>query len=130
MLFYVLSMLKENMCSFFLYRINFEFHLYFYKFIFIIFKEIMKTMLEISEPVYEAYLHELCHLKRWEELHKILKSYRGKLSNSSLQMLARSCSIYTLIEAVDKEETIAELLEIFLEGKNIIIKGLYRNIKR
>ncbi|XP_052678700.1 uncharacterized protein LOC128159600 isoform X4 [Crassostrea angulata] len=84
--------------------------------------EIMKTMLEISEPVYEAYLHELCHLKRWEELHKILKSYRGKLSNSSLQMLARSCSIYTLIEAVDKEETIAELLEIFLEGKNIIIK--------
>lgn len=104
MLFYVLSMLKENMCSFFLYRINFEFHLYFYKFIFIIFKEIMKTMLVISEPVYEAYLHELCHLKRWEELHKILKSYRGKLSNSSLQMLARSCSIYTLIEAVDKEE--------------------------
>ncbi|XP_065937836.1 uncharacterized protein [Magallana gigas] len=84
--------------------------------------EIMKTMLEISEPVYEAYLHELCHLKRLEELHKILKSYRGKLSNSSLQMLARSCSIYTLIEAVDKEETIAELLEIFLEGKNIIIK--------
>lgn len=75
MLFYVLSMLKENMCSFFLYRINFEFYLYFYKFIFIIFKEIMKIMLEISELVYEVYLYELCYLKRWEELYKIFKFY-------------------------------------------------------
>ncbi|XP_065937835.1 uncharacterized protein [Magallana gigas] len=49
--------------------------------------EIMKTMLEISEPVYEAYLHELCHLKRLEELHKILKSYRddGILVNDLLK---------------------------------------------
>lgn len=44
-------------------------------------------------------------------------------------MLVRSCLIYILIEVVDKEEIIVELLEIFLEGKNIIIKGLYCNIK-
>lgn len=89
----------------------------------------MKTILEISEPVYEAYLHELCHLKRWEELHKILKSYRGKLSNSSLQMLARNCSIDTLIETVEKEETIVELLKILMEGGKIAVRGLHRNIK-
>lgn len=89
----------------------------------------MKTMLEISEPVFEAYLHEFCHFKRWEALHNILKSYREKVSNSSLQMLARSFSIDTLIETVEKEETIAELLETFLEVAKIIVRGLYRYIK-
>lgn len=90
----------------------------------------MKTLLEISAPVYEAYLHELGHLKKWEVLHNILKSYREKLSNCSLQMLARSCSVDILIETVEKEETIAELLKTFIEGGNLIFKGLYRNIKR
>uniref|UniRef100_K1S010 Lupus brain antigen 1 n=1 Tax=Magallana gigas TaxID=29159 RepID=K1S010_MAGGI len=44
--------------------------------------EIMKTMLEISEPVYEAYLHELCHLKR--NLHLLLSGNERETSKIDL----------------------------------------------